>query len=261
MTCLTVSYSAFLLDLIQHEGFQCSGVEVGPYFSLSEVKRISRELPGWRVELHASYLGLLPFTRRPLEAYLRATQSRWVSCHVRLLSTLEIWLGLRWRIYLPLSDPRRTKQKMIDTVQRLKQWAPLPVILENMPCMPHPHHQIESDPEITSEILATTGCGLLLDLAHARVGARYNGLQPADYLARLPLDKVRQVHVSGPRMRGNNLFDAHESMQDEDYDLLEWTLTRTRPEVVTLEYFRDRDALREQLCRLKAILGQSQIQL
>jgi len=256
MTGFTVSYSPALDELIQHEGFQCTGVEVGPYFSLSEVKRICRKLTGWRVEFHASYLGLLPFTRPLLQSYLKATQSRWVSCHVRLLSTLQIWLGLHARIYLPPSNPAQNQRKMIETALRLKQWAPLPLILENMPCR-HLNQRIEADPGITCEVLQATGCDLLLDLAHARVGAMFFGMQPADYLELLPLDKVRQIHVSGPRMRGDTLYDAHESMNEEDYRLLEWTLARTHPEVVTLEYFRDRDALREQIHRIMSILGQS----
>ena len=172
----------------------------GHILSLDQVRRAGRELPGWRIELHASYLGLLPFTRRLLQSYLKITSSRWISCHIRLTSALELRLGLRLGIFLPLANPIRRKQGMLAAVRRLQQWAPLPVILENMPCS-HPRFRLEADPQVTSEILEASGCDLLLDLAHARVGAAYYGISPIEYLNQLPLHKVRQIHLSGPRTR------------------------------------------------------------
>jgi uncharacterized protein (UPF0276 family) len=253
MPVFTVSYSTALLELVRRDGLRCDGVEVGPYFSPGQVRRAASELPGWRIELHASTLGLRPFTRRPLEAYLKVTHSRWISCHVRLLSALELRLALRLRVFLPMTHPTQRMQGMIDAVRRLKKWAPLPVILENMPCS-HSRHRLECDPQVTSEILAASGCDLLLDLAHARVGAQHYGLSPVEYLSQLPLEKVRQIHVSGPRMRGEYLYDAHEAMGEEDYALLDWALGHCDPEVVTLEYFREREALGEQVERVKMLM-------
>jgi uncharacterized protein (UPF0276 family) len=60
-------------------------------------------------------------------------------------------------------------------------------------------------------------------------------------------------------MRGGRLVDAHEPLSDRDYALLEHVLARTQPEVVTLEYIREREALREQLCRLRSILSAPRI--
>jgi hypothetical protein len=254
MPAFTVSYSDALLELVRRDGFHCDGVEVGPYFSPAQIIHAASELPGWRFELHASFLGLVPFTRRTLEGYLAVTRSRWISCHVRLISALELRLALCLRIFLPAYNQSDRKHGMIAAVRRLKKWAPLPVILENMPCS-HVRHRLEVDPWITSEILEATGCDLLLDLAHARIGAQYFNQSPMDYLQRLPLDKVRQIHLSGPRTRAGRLYDAHEPMSEEDYALLEWTLARVDPEVVTLEYFRDREALQIQLEKISAILN------
>lgn len=75
-----------------------------------------------------------------------------------------------------------------------------------------------------------------------------------DYMSGLPLDRVVQVHVSGPRMREGRLVDLHEPLQETDYELLDHVLGRTHPQVVTLEYTRERDPLREQLSRLREAL-------
>ena len=72
-----------------------------------------------------------------------------------------------------------------------------------------------------------------------------------DYLNQLPLEHVTQIHLSGPRENNGRLFDAHEPLQEEDYRLLEFTLGKCAPQVVTLEYVREPEALRAQIRRLR----------
>ena len=103
-------------------------------------------------------------------------------------------------------------------------------------------------------MLEKTNCGFVLDTGHARVSAAALGMDVHDYLSSLPLNRVMQVHVSGPRIRNGGLVDAHESLQEIDYALLDFVLARTQPQVVTLEYIRQRDVLQEQLFRLRETL-------
>ena len=55
------------------------------------------------------------------------------------------------------------------------------------------------------------------------------GMDIYDYLQPLPLERVVQVHVSGPRRVDGRLVDAHQPLQKEDYDLLEFILARLIP--------------------------------
>ena len=95
----------------------------------------------------------------------------------------------------------------------------------------------------------------LLDLAHARLAAAFRGQAVEEYVAALPLERVRQIHVSGIRRRNGRWYDAHESLQEEDYRLLEWALDRCDPAMVTLEYFRQDAPLRDQIGCLAEIVG------
>jgi uncharacterized protein (UPF0276 family) len=255
MPALTVNYSKALVQLVRGGDLRVDGVEVGGYLSPAQILVAQRELPGVRFEFHASRLGLFPFTRRILDAYLKVTQSRWISCHISMLSPLEVNLGMRWQKYVLFTRPEQAQQSLIQNVRRLSSTASLPVILENMPGFPDPRHKFECDPIIINRILQATGCGLLLDLGHARVGAMHHGVSPEAFLELVPLDRTRQIHVSGPRLRNGVLYDAHEPLSAEDYALLKWTLARTQPEVVTLEYYRDLEALREQVLHLQKMLG------
>ena len=137
---------------------------------------------------------------------------------------------------------------------RLARSIQVPVILENIEPLPFDGYDFEVQTKRIKKVIEETDCGFLLDIAHARVSAARLGIEIHEYLNDLPLNRVVQVHLSGPRLRGGRLVDAHEPLQDADYALLDFVLEQTRPQVVTLEYIREQEALREQLFRLRGIL-------
>ncbi len=54
-----------------------------------------------------------------------------------------------------------------------------------------------SEWEFLTEMSRRTGCYLLLDVNNIYVSARNHGFSAEDYLAGLPLDRVRQIHLAG----------------------------------------------------------------
>lgn len=54
-----------------------------------------------------------------------------------------------------------------------------------------------SEWEFLAEMTRRTGCYLLLDVNNIYVSARNHGFSEDDYLAGLPLDRVRQIHLAG----------------------------------------------------------------
>jgi uncharacterized protein (UPF0276 family) len=131
---------------------------------------------------------------------------------------------------------------------------PVRLFLENLDYNPGGAYEHVCEPEFIAAVLEESEVDLLLDLAHARVSASRLGFSIADYLMRLPMERVRQVHVSGPRLRDGVMVDAHEPLLEEDYTLLRELLDLTAPLALTLEYDRNETALKEQLGELRAIL-------
>lgn len=84
--------------------------------------------------------------------------------------------------------------------------------------------------------LTRTGCRFLLDIAHAELAAWHRGEAVEDYLDRLPLSLVSEVHISGPAMVDGELRDRHEEIGQGEYALLELVLSRAPVSVVALEY-------------------------
>ena len=258
MIRLTADLCDSLLDLIHDDQAPIDGVEVGPWFGVRQIRDYRQALPGLPFYFHGADLiervGLIPGTSAKIKAYLRCTASPWVSMHITMWLPGMVWLMLRrgWR--LPLPNPERAARRLVRQVLRLARSIPVPVILENTEPLPFPGYDFEVQAGRITEVLEGAGCGFVLDTGHARVSAAVLDVDVHDYITRLPLNRVVQVHVSGPRVRDGRLVDAHEPMGEIDYALLDFVLARTHPRMVTLEYIRERDALREQLLRLRDIL-------
>jgi uncharacterized protein (UPF0276 family) len=258
MIQLTTNLSDPLLELLRNGPVPLDGVEVGPWFSVRQIQDYRRALPGVPFYFHGGDLiervGLIPGSVSKIAAYRDSTASPWVSMHITMWWPGMVWLMLRHGWRMPLPDPEAATRRFVRQVQRLARAMRVPVILENTEPLPFDGYDFEVRTERISEVLEKAGCGFVLDTAHARVSAAVLGLDVREYVCALPLDRVVQVHVSGPRMREGRLVDVHEPLQAIDYELLDFVLARTRPSVVTLEYIRERGALREQLCELGTIL-------
>lgn len=258
MIQLATNLSDPLLELVYNDEAPIDAVEVGPWFSVQEICDYRQALPGLPFYFHGGNLiervGLVPGAISKIAAYLNCTESPWVSMHITMWLPGMVWLMLRhgWRV--PMPNPERATRRLIRQVIRLARSIQAPVILENIEPLPFEGYDFEVQPERITEVLEKADCGFVLDTGHARVSAAVLGMDVHDYLNSLPLDLVVQVHVSGPRVRDGRLVDAHEPLQEIDYALLDFVLARTHPQMVTLEYIRERDALREQLFRLRGIL-------
>jgi uncharacterized protein (UPF0276 family) len=256
---LTTNLSDPLFELIRDNKAPIDAIEVGPWFNVRQIRDYRQALPDLPFYFHGADLiervGFVPSAVRKIQAYLRCTDSPWVSMHITMWPPGMVWLMLRHRWRPPLPNSQRATRRFIWQVKRLARRIRVPVLLENTEALPFKGYHFEVEPQRIAEVLAKTDCGLVLDTGHARVSAVALGLDVYDYLSHLPLARVVQVHVSGPRMRNGRLVDVHETMQEVDYMLLDWVLARTQPRVVTLEYIRERDALREQLFRLREMLN------
>jgi uncharacterized protein (UPF0276 family) len=255
---LTTDLSDPLLELIHGGQAPIDAVEVGPWFTVQQIHAYRQKLPALPFYFHGGDLiervGFIPGAISRIASYQRCTASPWVSLHITLWLPGTVWLMLRHRWRIPLPDPDHATRRFIGQVTRLRRSIGTPVLLENTEPLPFEGYDFEVQPGRITEVLEKTDCGFVLDTGHARVLAAVLGMDVHTYLSNLPLNRVMQVHVSGPRVRDGRLVDAHESLQEMDYALLDFVLARTRPQVVTLEYIRQRDVLQEQLLRLRETL-------
>jgi uncharacterized protein (UPF0276 family) len=83
-------------------------------------------------------------------------------------------------------------------------------------------------PEVIHQVLDETGCGLLLDIPHARIAAHYLGMDEQEYLQSLPVERIKEMHVTGLHVLENGYLQDHLPMLDSDWPSLDWVLERIR---------------------------------
>ncbi|MEL7646313.1 MAG: DUF692 family multinuclear iron-containing protein [Anaerolineaceae bacterium] len=251
---VSMNHSQALLDLIRAGDARVDAVEWVDKLPLSLIAETRALLPDLAFHFHPGRFHRTQSWLTDLRAYLQACpQSPYVSVHLAPLPWLWTRAYMRRGRLLPGPSTGLSMRAFLRGVQWLQHNSELPIILENMPTLHPGRYLFESDPAVIRMVLQETGCDLLLDIAHARIAAQAHRMNPEVYLSALPLEKTTQIHLAGARARHDGqLFDAHETLTDEDYQLLEWTLERARPEWLTLEYFReDARAVAEQLERVQ----------
>lgn len=63
--------------------------------------------------------------------------------------------------------------------------------------------------DVMNEVAATSGCGLLLDLNNIEVNEANLGVSKLEYLERLDLDNVMEIHVAGGEEIDGVIIDTH----------------------------------------------------
>ncbi len=122
------------------------------------------------------------------------------------------------------------------------------VILENVPyrgdSVRKPKDRtigVTSEPDIFRRVVQATGINFLLDLSHAALTAETLGTTAESYVQSLPLERLRELHITGIRMVNQQKRD-HLAMTDEDWARFHWFLDEVKqgkaasPWVVAFEY-------------------------
>lgn len=115
--------------------------------------------------------------------------------------------------YIPagrLMERNEMISNIADNTQWLRNHYGSEVLIENNNYYNTGAYDIATDPEFISEAIVSTGVGFLFDFAHAVVSAHNLGTNFSQYVEELPLDRVKQIHVSSPRLRKGEMLDSHE---------------------------------------------------
>ncbi len=258
MIALAVSDFDLPRSLLAAGWIEVDYLETGGHF----VERTIAQFPDRPLLLHNSVFNWslahpTAFEEQQIAAHTREalerTRAPWLSVHLGF-SAAEVFFDLHMNARSPALPRAELLANICRNVRALESAISVPLILENLDYCPGGAYEHICEPAFIATILSETGAGLLLDLAHARVSASRLDLPIETYLSQLPLDRVRQLHISGPRVRDGVLFDAHAALLDADYALLEWVLQRTKPLALTLEYNREEAELRAELERLRTML-------
>jgi uncharacterized protein (UPF0276 family) len=140
------------------------------------------------------------------------------------------------QFYYPKFQVRTDKASEIETViqvvlsdviQVAKRFGAQRVIIENSPYQGVDGNTMQLCvlPEIITRVIDETGCGLLLDISHAIITAKYMGLDPVEYISHLPVQHIKEMHFAGIHQdQVTGMLTDHLSIQEEDWLWLDWAL-------------------------------------
>jgi uncharacterized protein len=173
----------------------------------------------------------------------RRTGTPWIGEHLAFISADPLEPGaalheattLTYTVCPQLSE--EVVQHVCDKLDKLQAHFEVPLIVENSPQYFAIPGSTLSIVDFTIEIHRRAGVGMLLDLTHFMISAMNMGFDAKTEIARLPLERLVEMHVSGLDVQSDTAWDNHANLADESiFELAEIVLDRTRPRAVTFEY-------------------------
>lgn len=194
--------------------------------------------------LHAGNGKLKDVDWNRVEAFMARTETQFVNIHIA--PHVDQFPGLSINAEGQEAEERVVSHILNELKPITARFGKDNIILENVPYDPTPRFSILRPalmPAVFSQIVYESGCGLLLDTAHARIAALHTDQNPIDYLNALPGDQLRELHVTGTLYdQDEERWRDHFAMMDEDWLLVELTFENIQqgkwaaPQIVALEY-------------------------
>jgi uncharacterized protein (UPF0276 family) len=184
------------------------------------------------------------------------------SDHLAFVRAGEIEIG-------HLAAPPRNEASVENAARNIKKAArvvgSMPE-MENIATLVEPPGSTMSEAEWIARTIAAAGCGLLLDVHNFYANAINFGSDPLHFLDRIPLDRVRTLHIAGgkwiksPDGSRDYLLDDHlHAVTEPVYDLVAEVAARcSQPLTVLLERdgsYPEMPLLLEELDRARAALA------
>ena len=136
---------------------------------------------------------------------------------------------------LPLPLTEEALDVVCDNLDQAQDFLGRPMLLENPSSyVTFPQDEM-TEWEFLSAVAKRTGSYLLLDVNNIVVSAHNHGFDEYDYLAGLPLDRVRQIHLAG-HTPGEIAIDTHDApVPDRVWALYEAAIARLGPVATMIE--------------------------
>ena len=246
---LGLAYGPGVSDFIQANPGLVDYVEV-PFEQLRhspDLISIQERAP---VILHCASLSIAGFvppseaTLQALAAEVNRTQTPWIGEHLAFVSADGINeeadrdttpTNLTYTLCPQLSE--ETIERVAENLTSLRPRFPVPLILENSPQYYAVPGSTMTMTEFVSRVAAKCDVDQLLDLSHLMITSLNTGVDAMEELKQLPLERVKEIHMSGFSAQAGVVWDDHATpAPPEMFHLLQRVTERVRPQAVTMEY-------------------------
>lgn len=157
----------------------------------------------------------------------------WLGDHV-------CWTGVAGRnghdLY-PMPMNEESLAHLVSRIRTVQDYLERPLVLENASTYVTFAADSMSEQEFISRMAEDADCALLLDVNNVYVTSRNHDLDPTEFLAGMPLDRVVQIHLAGHTDKGTHCIDTHDGpVIDEVWELYRWVMDRAGNRATLLEW-------------------------
>jgi len=146
---------------------------------------------------------------------------------------------------LPLPYTEETLSHVAAHIDQVQETLNRQMLLENPATYLLFEESTIEETEFLAELARRTGCGLLLDVNNVFVAATNHNIDAQAYLARFPVERVGEIHLSGHSETTDDfgaplLIDSHDTpVKDPVWALYGELIGRTGPVATLIEWDND----------------------
>ena len=194
-----------------------------------------------------------------VEQFLARFEAVWHSEHLGYVQVEGRSLGTM----LALPKTHDVLDLIAARIEEIQRRIPLPFLVENIVHLVPDYAGDYSDAAFLNELVARTGCGLLLDVYNLEVDAKNNGFDIDAFLDELDLGAVREMHLAGGVELEGMQVDVHSRVTASSTLALARELVPRLPKLggVTYELLPEAvavvgiDAIVDELRRIRGVLA------
>lgn len=173
---------------------------------------------------------------RRIKELIERYEPAWYSDHLCWISVG----GLYAHDLLPLPYVEEAAHHVAGRIRQVQDFLGRRILVENVSSYLAYEASVLEEWEFLRLVVEEADCDVLLDVNNVYVSARNHGFDPRRYLAAIPPERVRELHLAGYDDRGTHLLDTHGApVHAPVWDLYEATLARFGPVPTLLEWDTD----------------------
>ncbi|XXF81542.1 DUF692 domain-containing protein [Myxococcaceae bacterium GXIMD 01537] len=166
-----------------------------------------------------------------IEALRRQVGFAWWSDHL-CYSSVE---GAQLHDLFPLPSTEEAVEHVAARVREAQRRVEAPFLLENISFYANMPGGTLDDASFLCAAVEQSGCGLLLDVNNVYVNSLNHGFDARAYIDRMPLERVRELHLAGHTPVDGMIIDTHIGpIPDAVWELYRYTLRRAGRLIPTL---------------------------
>lgn len=151
----------------------------------------------------------------------------WHSDHLAFISAEHGSDEVMTGVTLPLPYDQASIELLQPRIAEIRAQIPAPFLLENnVYFFQYPEQEFD-EATFLNRLCEASGCGLLLDLHNIYTNCRNHGADPFEFLERIDLSHVIEIHTAGGLEASGFYQDAHSDVSPPTvWQMLEWVLPR-----------------------------------